>query len=198
MTHLGEMCIRINISNTYLSLPTMANFTVYLQCQIHYSAPHLVHHVLGSRSIHGEVRKVDVSLVGGWQLDLGLLRCFLQPLHGHVVLGHIHTLLNEMDDTWVSIYSLSLGTQLKYLLAQETAQWPKSMQKTMYPSSSQIPTSFLNSPARKLTSVLSKSSPPRNVSPLVDFTSNTPFWISRMEISKVPPPRSYTPMLRRR
>jgi hypothetical protein len=38
----------------------------------------------------------------------------------------------------------------------------------------------------------SKSSPPRDVSPLVAFTSNTPPDISRIEISKVPPPRSYT------
>jgi hypothetical protein len=30
----------------------------------------------------------------------------------------------------------------------------------------------------------------RWVSPLVDLTSNTPFCISRMEMSKVPPPRS--------
>ena len=38
----------------------------------------------------------------------------------------------------------------------------------------------------------SKSSPPRKVSPLVDFTSNTPSPISSTEMSKVPPPRSYT------
>src|SRR5690606_40792811 len=36
------------------------------------------------------------------------------------------------------------------------------------------------------------SSPPRWVSPLVESTSNTPSPSSRMEISKVPPPRSYT------
>mmetsp|Transcript_7794 Transcript_7794/g.23862 ORF Transcript_7794/g.23862 Transcript_7794/m.23862 type:complete len:253 (-) Transcript_7794:71-829(-) len=39
---------------------------------------------------------------------------------------------------------------------------------------------------------LSKSSPPRKVSPLVAFTSNTPPEISRMDTSNVPPPRSYT------
>jgi len=38
----------------------------------------------------------------------------------------------------------------------------------------------------------SKSSPPKWVSPLVDLTSNTPSPSSRMEISKVPPPKSYT------
>src|SRR5438094_545326 len=36
----------------------------------------------------------------------------------------------------------------------------------------------------------SKSSPPRCVSPLVDFTSNTPAASSRTEMSYVPPPRS--------
>mmetsp|Transcript_26715 Transcript_26715/g.85778 ORF Transcript_26715/g.85778 Transcript_26715/m.85778 type:complete len:234 (+) Transcript_26715:724-1425(+) len=54
------------------------------------------------------------------------------------------------------------------------------------------PCSFLNSPTMYWRRVLSKSSPPRKVSPLVAFTSNTPPEISRMETSKVPPPRSYT------
>ena len=44
--------------------------------------------------------------------------------------------------------------------------------------------------ARNSTSLLSKSSPPRKVSPLVDFTSNTPSPTSRIEMSNVPPPRS--------
>src|SRR6202022_4438844 len=39
---------------------------------------------------------------------------------------------------------------------------------------------------------MSKSSPPRKVSPLVDFTSNTPSPISRIDMSKVPPPKSGT------
>ena len=39
---------------------------------------------------------------------------------------------------------------------------------------------------------LSKSSPPNDVSPFVDLTSNTPSPISNMDISNVPPPRSYT------
>ncbi len=36
----------------------------------------------------------------------------------------------------------------------------------------------------------SKSSPPRAESPLVAMTSNTPLVSRRMEMSKVPPPRS--------
>ena len=55
-----------------------------------------------------------------------------------------------------------------------------------------IPFSFLNSSAKKVISRLSKSSPPRKVSPLVDFTSKTPSPISKIEISKVPPPKSKT------
>mmetsp|Transcript_37007 Transcript_37007/g.62319 ORF Transcript_37007/g.62319 Transcript_37007/m.62319 type:complete len:388 (+) Transcript_37007:1130-2293(+) len=55
-----------------------------------------------------------------------------------------------------------------------------------------MPCSFLNSSTSHIRIWLSISSPPRNVSPFVDFTSNTPPDISRIEISKVPPPRSYT------
>ena len=53
-----------------------------------------------------------------------------------------------------------------------------------------IPASFLNSSARYSIIRLSKSSPPRNVSPLVDLTSKTPSPISRIETSNVPPPKS--------
>jgi hypothetical protein len=55
-----------------------------------------------------------------------------------------------------------------------------------------IPWSFLNSSTICCNSVLSKSSPPKKVSPFVAFTSNTPPEISRMDTSNVPPPRSYT------
>ena len=55
-----------------------------------------------------------------------------------------------------------------------------------------IPDSSLNLSQRKLTMRLSKSSPPRWVSPLVESTSKTPSPNSRMETSKVPPPRSKT------
>ena len=55
-----------------------------------------------------------------------------------------------------------------------------------------IPVSFLNSLIRYSTMALSKSSPPSDVSPFVDFTSNTPSPISSIDTSNVPPPRSYT------
>ena len=53
-----------------------------------------------------------------------------------------------------------------------------------------IPCSFLNSPAKKSIILKSKSSPPRRVSPLVDFTSKTPSPTSKIETSNVPPPKS--------
>ena len=52
--------------------------------------------------------------------------------------------------------------------------------------------SLMNSLAIQSMITWSKSSPPKWVSPLVDNTSNTPSPNSRMEISKVPPPKSYT------
>mmetsp|Transcript_3865 Transcript_3865/g.11181 ORF Transcript_3865/g.11181 Transcript_3865/m.11181 type:complete len:449 (+) Transcript_3865:782-2128(+) len=55
-----------------------------------------------------------------------------------------------------------------------------------------MPSFFLKSSARKSTMRLSKSSPPRWVSPAVDSTSNTPSPTSRTDTSKVPPPRSNT------
>mmetsp|Transcript_4278 Transcript_4278/g.8909 ORF Transcript_4278/g.8909 Transcript_4278/m.8909 type:complete len:236 (-) Transcript_4278:690-1397(-) len=55
-----------------------------------------------------------------------------------------------------------------------------------------IDESRLNSESRCLRSSSSKSSPPSSVSPFVDLTSKTPPEISRMDTSKVPPPRSKT------
>mmetsp|Transcript_6370 Transcript_6370/g.21364 ORF Transcript_6370/g.21364 Transcript_6370/m.21364 type:complete len:215 (+) Transcript_6370:1219-1863(+) len=52
------------------------------------------------------------------------------------------------------------------------------------------PSDFLKSAASHSTIRLSKSSPPRNVSPEVESTSKTPSPTSRMDTSKVPPPRS--------
>ena len=55
-----------------------------------------------------------------------------------------------------------------------------------------IPWSFLNSAMIHSISRWSMLSPPRCVSPFVDFTSTTLSPTSRMEMSKVPPPKSKT------
>mmetsp|Transcript_103935 Transcript_103935/g.144631 ORF Transcript_103935/g.144631 Transcript_103935/m.144631 type:complete len:200 (-) Transcript_103935:774-1373(-) len=55
-----------------------------------------------------------------------------------------------------------------------------------------MPSVFWKSSASQSTMTLSKSSPPRWVSPLVASTSQTPSPTSSTETSKVPPPRSKT------
>ena len=52
--------------------------------------------------------------------------------------------------------------------------------------------SFLKSSTNQLMMSSSISSPPSWVSPFVESTSNTPSPISKIEISNVPPPKSYT------
>ena len=62
------------------------------------------------------------------------------------------------------------------------------------------PDSFLNSAMMKSMMRWSKSSPPKNVSPLVESTSNcfspSTSAISMIDTSNVPPPKSYTAILR--
>ena len=58
-----------------------------------------------------------------------------------------------------------------------------------------MPVSCLNSSIIHSSMSWSKSSPPKNVSPLVDLTSNTPSPIWRIVMSNVPPPRSNTAMV---
>mmetsp|Transcript_47565 Transcript_47565/g.147232 ORF Transcript_47565/g.147232 Transcript_47565/m.147232 type:complete len:333 (+) Transcript_47565:315-1313(+) len=60
---------------------------------------------------------------------------------------------------------------------------------------SSMPSRFWNSAASQSTIFLSKSSPPRCVSPFVESTSQTPSPTSSTDTSKVPPPRSKTMMV---
>ena len=53
-----------------------------------------------------------------------------------------------------------------------------------------MPSAFLNSATRYFITHSSKSSPPRRLLPAVASTSITPSSMSRMDTSKVPPPRS--------
>ena len=57
------------------------------------------------------------------------------------------------------------------------------------------PSVFLNSAVIQSTMRLSQSSPPKRLSPAVASTSKTPSPTSKMETSKVPPPRSNTRIL---
>jgi len=52
------------------------------------------------------------------------------------------------------------------------------------------PFAFLKSAQQCSTNLLSKSSPPKCVSPAVALTSKIPLSIVRMDTSKVPPPKS--------
>jgi hypothetical protein len=58
-----------------------------------------------------------------------------------------------------------------------------------------MPLVFLNSAMSQPITSLSMSSPPRCVSPLVEMTWTTLSPTSRIEMSKVPPPKSYTAMM---
>lgn len=53
-----------------------------------------------------------------------------------------------------------------------------------------MPLFFKNSAAQYSTNLLSKSSPPKCVSPAVAFTSNMPSSIVNNDTSNVPPPKS--------
>ena len=65
-----------------------------------------------------------------------------------------------------------------------------SLCKAILSAFKSTPFSFRNSSAKWSTILKSKSSPPKNVSPLVDLTSKSPSSISKIDISNVPPPKS--------
>ena len=71
--------------------------------------------MLRSRGIGGDVRQVDVGLLGRGQLDLRLLGGLLQALHGERVLAHIDAGLllellgQEIDDAQVEVLAAEEG-----------------------------------------------------------------------------------------
>ena len=83
---------------------------------------------------------------------------------------------------------LLVVTPLSSILAFSAASFSRCM-ATLSPLRS-MPSLFLNSLTRYFMMHSSKSSPPRRLLPAVARTSMTPSPISRMETSKVPPPRS--------
>jgi len=101
-------------------------------------------------------------------------RCF-GPLASAVMNGRLMSVLCELDSSHFAFSAAS------FRRCSAIASLDKSM-----------PFSFLNSATSQSMIRWSKSSPPRCVSPLVAFTSNTPSPISSTEMSNVPPPRSYT------
>ena len=103
-----------------------------------------------------------------------MLRC-LGPEASAVMNGRLMSVSMAVDSSILAFSAASLSRCRAILSLRRSMPW-----------------SLLNSSASQLTMRMSKSSPPRRVSPLVDLTSKTPSPISRMEISKVPPPRSKT------
>ncbi len=120
------------------------------------------------RSIRSSTRLSSFDLVSL------ILRC-LGPEASAVIKGRL-MVVSMVVESSIFAFSPSSLRRCKAILS-----WRRS-----------IPWSRLNSSASQFTMRISKSSPPRKVSPLVDFTSNTPSPISRIDISNVPPPRSKT------
>ena len=107
----------------------------------------------------------------------------LGPLASAVIYGKLTSVLAALDN---SILAFSAES---FKRCKANISFLRSM-----------PESFLNSSTRKSIMAWSKSSPPRNVSPFVLSTSiclsPSMLAISIMDTSNVPPPKSYTAILR--
>ena len=101
-----------------------------------------------------------------------IFRCF-GPLASAVIKGRLMSVCSDADS---SIFAFSAASF-------------KRCSASLSPRRS-MPSDDLNSSAKNSMIWWSKSSPPRNVSPLVDFTSKTPSPTSSTDTSNVPPPRS--------
>src|SRR6267142_1975684 len=93
----------------------------------------------------------------------------------------------------ISVSSTSERSHLAWMTARRMA----SMAVGIRPSAAPAPRGPARSARTISSSRRSMSSPPRCVSPLVDRTWNTPSSTFNMEMSNVPPPRSYTAIVPR-
>mmetsp|Transcript_89283 Transcript_89283/g.198427 ORF Transcript_89283/g.198427 Transcript_89283/m.198427 type:complete len:214 (+) Transcript_89283:1116-1757(+) len=112
-----------------------------------------------------------------FDLDNCTFRC-LGPVWSAVIKGRFTSVCTLLDS---SIFAVSAASRSR---CTANLSWLRSM-----------PCAFLNSATRCSRILWSRSSPPREVSPFVAFTSKTPPEISRIEMSKVPPPKSKTAMV---
>ncbi len=119
------------------------------------------------------VRSINPSTKASSLARVSLMFRCLGPPASAVIKGRLTSVCVELDSSTLACSAASLRRCRASLSSRKS-----------------IACSFLNSSARYSMMRWSKSSPPRNVSPFVDFTSNTPSPISSTEISKVPPPRS--------
>jgi hypothetical protein len=74
--------------------------------------------VLGTGGVRRDEGEVDVGFHGGGQVDLGLLRRFLQALQGHAVVLQVDALVffelvdEPLDDALVEILAAQVGVPL--------------------------------------------------------------------------------------
>ena len=120
------------------------------------------------RSIKSSVSSSNFALVKF------ISRCF-GPSAVAVMNGKLMLVVVEEDNSFLAFSAASFNLCIAILSPDKST-----------------PSVFLNSSTIHWVMRLSKSSPPRRVSPFVESTSITPSPISMMETSNVPPPKSYT------
>jgi len=177
-------------------------------------ARHLHVQVLRARLVGGEEGEVDLGVGRRRELALGLLGGLAQPLNDELVLGHIETRArlelghqvaeHSLQSAQVSKETYMYGERDLSVRQKRPMEMRRSQKRPTYYGERDLvvwhkrPICMAKEAYRDEQSTQqtwSKSSPPRCVSPLVDLTSNTPPFISRMDTSNVPPPRSYTAMV---
>ena len=148
---------------------------------------------------------ITADATGPKHLDVTLTRAKFNELTGHLVDATMGPVRQAMSDAGLKPSDLSKvlmvggssripavveATPDSSILAFSAASFRRCM-ATLSPDRS-MPSVRLNSLTRYFMMHWSKSSPPSRLLPAVARTSMTPSSISRMDTSKVPPPRSYT------